>query len=225
MVDSTVNQVPTDVQEAEAKAIEILGKTKVLTAFQAEKAWPGITAGEASIRYSEETLRECARANAIAEADWRLVYVHGISLRRQREIIGTNRKRQPCYYDNNWWLGNGDDEWAFFETESDYYLLDFKGRFGRTSWQNQEDKIVELGPEFERAHETVVSEAAISFYQIFKERLLETWYHWGRSLDSIGGRVGVGDFDSEGWGVDHYYPDWGGIGDDLRVCLFRKFQN
>ena len=221
---SSVPGEPERVTEAEMKAIEILGKAKVITAFQAEKTWPGRTVGEFPIRYSEDALRECAEANAKGEADWRLVYIHGVSLRRQREILGVSCKRQPCYYDNNWWLGNRDDEWALFQPESGYYLLDFKGRFGRTSWQNQEDKIAELGPELERAHETVVSEAAISFYQVSKERLLGIWYHWGRSLDSDGDRVLVGFFVSEGWFVRRCHPDWDGLG-SLRVCLSRKFQN
>ncbi|TSC90824.1 MAG: hypothetical protein G01um10142_196, partial [Parcubacteria group bacterium Gr01-1014_2] len=72
--------------------------------------------------------------------------------------------------------------------------------------------------------EAMVTEAALRIFEATGERLLETWYYWGRSLDSGGYRVGVGDFDSGGWDVGCCLPGWGG-GGSLRVCLFRKFQN
>ena len=204
--------------EAEKAAIEIFGSGKVLTQAQAkgEQEFP--------IRYSEDTLRACAKENAEKGTDWRLVYLRGNSLRQERERVGTNRKRQPCFYNNNWWLETKEDSWATERFEPGYHLIDFYGRFGSTSWQNQENEIKKLGPEFERTPEAAVTEAALRIFEATGERPLPNWYHWGRSLDSFGSRVSVGVFDSKGWGVSGFCPGWGGY-DDLRVCLSRKFQN
>ncbi|TSC90308.1 MAG: hypothetical protein G01um10142_429, partial [Parcubacteria group bacterium Gr01-1014_2] len=170
--------VSVPLSEAEQAAIAILGQGKVLTRAQ--------TKGEAElpIRYSEDTLRACAKENVEQGTDWRLVYLRGNSLRQERERVGINRKRQPCFHNNDWWLSEKEDNWATEKFEAGYYLIDFNGRFGRTSWQNQENVIVQLGPEFERAHEAMVTEAALRIFEATGERLLETWYYWGRSLDS-----------------------------------------
>lgn len=204
--------------EAEKAAIAILGAGKVLTRAQAK----GET--ELPIRYSEDTLRACAKENVEQGCDWRLVYLQGNSLWQELERVGTNRKRQPCFYENSWWLGVKDNHWATEGFEPGYYLIDFNGRFDRTSWSNQENAIAKLGFEFERAHEAIVTEAAFRIFEATGERLLSNWYHWGRSLVSNGDRVYVGHFDSEGWFVDNYLPECGGY-DGLRVCLLRKFQN
>lgn len=204
--------------EAEKASISILGAAKVLTQAQAK--------GEVEfpIRYSKDTFRACAKENAEQGRDWRLVYLRGNSIREERERVGTNRKRQPCFYDSNWWLGVNDDDWATEKFESGYYLIDFNGLFSLTSWQNQENAIAELGSEFVRAHEAMVTESAFRIFEATGERLLPNWFHWGCSLDSSGGRVRVGGFGSGGWNVSGCRP---GFGDDghLRVCLLRKFQN
>ncbi|MEK7203542.1 MAG: hypothetical protein AAB627_00485 [Patescibacteria group bacterium] len=204
--------------EAEKMVIAILGAGKVLTRAQAKGEQ------ELPIHYFEDTLRECAKENLEKGTDWRLVYLRGNSLRQERDRVGTNRKRQPCFYDNNWWLGRENESWAAEQFEPGYYLIDFNGRFSRTSWQNQENEIVKLGSEFVRAHEAMVTEAALCIFEATGERLLPNWYHWGRSLGSGGLRVRIGYFVSRGWYVDYYRSDWDG-GGILRVCLLRKFQN
>lgn len=211
------------ISDEEAQVIDILGKCKVVTLAQAAMVWaitpvPTI----APIHYSSETLRECAHENQSQNTDWRLVCINGFSLREQRERIGTDRNRQPCFYNNDWWLQESENEWATFKPEADYYLVNFKGRFGSTSWEKQEKKIAGLGNQFERAHETVVAEAVFSVFKTTGERLLEKWYHWSQTLDSFGRRVLVGGFDRGGLVVDDYHPDWLAH-DGLRVCLLRKF--
>ncbi len=217
--------VALSITEAEARVVGVLGLGKVITLAQALSAWPGVeidVSVTVPIRYSMETLQECARENQEKGTDWRLVYIHGFSLRQQRERLGTNRDHQPCFYDNNWWLQGKEDKWANFKPESGYYLVDFNGRFGLTSWKKQEKKIAELGDQFERAHETVIAEAVFSIFKITQERLLENWYHWGQALGSAGVRVPVGRFDRGGLIVVGCRPVW--CGDDgLRVCLLRKF--
>ncbi len=208
--------------EAEKAAVTILGASKVLTRGQAKGEI------ELPIRYSEDaldTLRVCAKGNAEWSRDWRMVYLSGNSLRQERLRVGDDRKCQPCFDKNRrWWLESNEDDWATGKFEPGYYLIDFNGRFGRTSWSDQEKEIAKLGSGFERAHEAMVTEAALRIFDATGERLLPNWLHWGRSLGSDGGRVNVGDFGSRGWVVSgcHPYQD---AYDGLRVCLSRKFQN
>lgn len=206
------------------RALSILGDRKVLTADQASKAQNQPVPENVPIRYSEATLRECAEQNRTAGTDWRLVYVFGLSLREQREMKGVNSDHQPCFYNLDWWLKKEEDDWATQKPESGYHLTDFNGRWGRTSWQNQENEIKKLGSDYERTHEAVVSESILSIYQTTQERLLENWYHWGKNRDSCGSRVCVGGFGQGGLDVDGYSPDWGGS-DWMRVCVSRKFQS
>lgn len=206
------------------RALNILGDRKVMTAEQAALAWKRSVPENAPIRYSEDTLRQCAELNRTAGTDWRLVYIFGLSLRDQHQLRGDNPNHQPCFYKNwDWWLKKPEDYWATQKPEPGYYLIDFNGRWGSTSWDRQEQKIAKLGPSYERAHKAVISEAVFSSYQTYQEHLLENWYHWGRSLDSYGGRVSVGLFDRDGLNVYGYHPDWDDC-DFLRVCLARKFQ-
>ena len=156
----TVQEVLTSIPltEAEKSAIAVLGPGKILTQGQAKGKQ------EFPIRYFENTLRACAKENAEKGTDWRFVYLRGNSLTEERERVGANRKRQPCFYDNGWWLGEKEASWATGKFESGYYLIDFNGRFGRTSWQNQEKEIEKLGPDFERTHEAAVTEAALRLF-------------------------------------------------------------
>lgn len=211
-------------QDPLARAVNILGSGKVLTAEQAAKAQQMPVPQNVTIRYTKETLRECAKANAENGTDWRLVYLFGFSLRNERQKFGINTKSQPCFHkDSTWWLEKSEDAWATEKPDSGYYLIDFMGRFSRTSWINQEAAIEKLGNEFERANERAVAEAIISIFQTTGERLLEDWWHWGRSLDSDGGRVDVS-FPPAGLSVSDNRPDWGD-NDWLRVCVARKFQS
>lgn len=213
---------PADSNE-EAVVINILGGRRVVTLAQAATAWTvAPVPATAPIRYSSETLQMCAHENRENGTDWRLVYIHGFSLREQRERIGTNRNHQPCFYNNDWWLREPENEWANHKPEAGYYLVDFSGRFGSTAWKKQEKKIADLSDRFERAHETIVAEAVFSIFKATGERLLENWYHWGKSLASVGVHIVVGVFGRRGLDVVYYRPGGGAHG-GLRVCLFRKF--
>lgn len=202
-----------------ADAVSILGEGKVLTAAQAAKAQGREAPEDAPIRWSEETLRLRAGSNGRGETDWRVVYEFGASLRESREQFGTDRNCQPCFHkENTWWFRSAEDEWAKFRPDGRYYLIDLNGRFDMLNWQRQEERIRKLGPQFRRAHEAVITEAAFLIFKVTGERLLETWYHWGRSLDSLGNRVLVGDFCPGGWHVGGRSPGWDDD-TDLRVCL------
>ncbi len=209
------------VSETEKMAVAILGQGNVLTQAQAK--------GEVEfpIRYSEDTLRACANENEEESCDWRLVYLRGNSLREERNRVGVNAERQPCFYNNNWRLGGWIGRWLKEvpeKFERGYYLIDFNGRFGRTSWPQQEKAIRKRGPQFQRAHEAMVTEAALRIFEATRVRLLSWYYHWGHSVDFLSNRVYVGFFLAEGWFVDYAAARWDG-NDLLRVCLARKFES
>jgi hypothetical protein len=112
--------------------------------------------------------------------------------------------------------------WATSNLEPGYYLLNFNGKFANKRWLDQENMVAALGPMYERAHETIVSETAISNFGIHNgERLMENWYHWGKETAWGGDHVDVGDFDPGGFGVDRRSA--GDSDGDLRVVVFRKF--
>lgn len=205
-----------------ARAVSILSKKKVLKAERVAKVWSVEPPQNVPLRYTDETFREAARQNKETGADWRLVYIHGFSFREQREKVGFDPKRQPCYYANDWWLKSEEDDWAMGKAAPGYYLIDFNGRFGRTSWANQRTAIEKLGPQYERADECMVAEAIISIFELTGERLLENWWHWGYLLTSHGSRVWVGRFSRLGLLVSRDQPDWDSH-DLLRVSLAWKF--
>jgi len=186
------------VSPEEQRAIDILGINKVTLAAEVAVDW-NIGLPEApSVRFSEETLHQHAQQNEAGTADWQLIYNIGFSLREQRERRGTDRNRQPCFFDNQWWLNESEYSWATQHKETGYRLLNFKLQFTNMNWLEQTDTVAELGNEYERASERDVSEAIFSISMAAGERFLEHSYHWGYSLSSGGGRVLVGGLDSSG---------------------------
>lgn len=205
------------------KPFDILGRSKVVLAEET-LYWGREVPKEVPLFFSEDALKKCAEENEQGMADWRLFYAHGLSLRQQREIMGTNIKKQPCFDKSfDWWLQPQQDSWATQATLAGYHLIDFKGRWPSTSWDQQDENVSFLGDQYERAHEAVVTEGAFNFFLIHKERLLPNWYHWGRNLSSDGARVYVGFFGQRGWYVYGARPGYVGH-DYLRVCLSVKFQ-
>ncbi|MBN1326213.1 hypothetical protein JW977_04540 [Candidatus Falkowbacteria bacterium] len=203
------------------RAINILGTNKVITAEATAKAWGMEAPKSAAIRYSEEILCECANENQSGKSDWRLVYINGLSLREQREKRGTDKTKQPCFYNNDWWLQKPEDSWATKKPEAGYYLINFCGQFASMNWQAQEAEIAKLGSGYERCHETIFAEAILTIYMVNNgERIAENWYHWSALASSGGYRVVVGFFDSNGLGVGGFQASSVG---HFRVALARKF--
>ena len=209
------------------RAINILGASKVFTLQQANEVW-GLNKVNMIpiVRYSEKTLQEAALANKKGEADWRLVYIIGLTLLEQRKIIGTDQNQQPCFYkDNDWYTKYKEKFWAEKkpETAGNYHLINFKGLFGSLNYQNQEIEIQKLGNNFERTNPHIFGEAILAIFKTSGERIAENWYHRSSVLDADRDRVYVGYFVAGGLGVRNYWD--GRDFDDLRVSLFRKFEN
>lgn len=210
------------------RAISILGADHVITPEQVGKAHNIFTPANVVIPFSQKELEDVAEANKNGTASFYLVYCLGNSLKKQREIHGVDKNKQPCFSRNDWWLKDKESFWADQQGEAGYYLLDFgpkeRGSFGSTSWANQEEKISSEFPGCERADERIVSEAVFSILIVHGKRLMENWYHWGKFSDSVGCRVYVGIRASDGWFVVFCDPGWGDRG-FLRVVLARKCKN
>lgn len=210
----------------EKKAVDILGHDKVAGYIATCEAWNIDPQEEPVVPFSEDVLKQCAEENKKKGADWRVVYIHGFSLRKQEEIRGRDRDNQPCFDpDYTWWLRSSEDEWGNQPAKPGYRLFDFSGRFGDKTHEEQDNlMIAETGFDDDRAEEQAVAEGCFTFYLLSggreRERLLRNFWHRGRLVDSDGDHVGVGRFDEFGFGVSGC---WGGYsGGCLRVVVSRK---
>ena len=194
----------TEMTKSESRAVEILGPGKVLgyrDVCLVQKT--ELPKTEPTMSFSDGVLRECAKANAKG-ANWRLAYVTGRSLRQEREVMGWNQEKQPCFDPIlTWWLHKAQDPWATQAIKPGYRLLDFTMRFSSLGWQDQTIEIAKLGPNFERAEEQAVAEICFSNFLLSpnKERLTPNWYHWGRLQTADVYHVYVGGFGRGGFRV------------------------
>ncbi len=213
MMDCVLDRVSLTFSERLAQ--EILGKGKVIGYQDTCRIWrvdqPEV---EPAMPYNEDILLQAAERNQNGE-DWRFVYCTGLSLRTQLEVMGDNRKKQPCFdHDYKWWCENQQYEWANKPVEAGYRLLDFSCPFTSKNWQQQNNAITASGEQFVRAEEQAVAEACFSnFILNGKERLLQNRYHWGHLQTADGRLVLVGRFDHDGFYVNCIWGD--GRVDDL----------
>ncbi|MDO8581438.1 MAG: hypothetical protein Q7S16_01055 [bacterium] len=207
-------------------ARKILGSNRVYAGARVAKKWNVELGDDLPIRFTEADLQNAALDNASGKADFRLVRVLGRwSMRELHARFGIDPKKQPCFFkDSKWWLGSSEDKWANRKPTPGYYLFDFAGKWGSTSWDVQDVHIQASGSDFERADEVALVEAVLTIFQLTQERLLENWYHWGPTLASDGLRVCVGDFDDDGLHVDWHHPGYDDSG-FLRVVRSRKFRS
>lgn len=210
----------------EDEALGILGRGKVVLSIDAVRVWKRKDAVLNSIvPYGRQTIQECASTNQQNFTNWHLMYICGLSLKGQHELISKDPGRLPKFLSsNNWWLDRHQNVWTEKQPASGYYLVDFNGRFGHVPWRQQEDKIARLGENYCRAEEAMVSEAAFSHYYIHKKNLLEGWWHWGNSADAWDGRrVRIGDLSFRGLKIDRSNPNFYEAGSSRRVCILRKW--
>ena len=205
------------------QAGRILGKGKLIGLNQACRVWnlPKLEAMPA-IRYREETLVEAARQNQQQDTDWRLIYCHGLSLRRQREIRGINQEKQPCFSkDNTWWLEPKQDGWANQTPPVGYYLLDFQPRWPGINWNAQQTELEKLGENYECCCPHIFSEAIFTIFMVTRQRIAENWYHWSAVMDADRRRVDASHLSADGLHVGSSCP--ANATSFLRVCVLRKF--
>ena len=136
----------------------------------------------------------------------------GKSLLDLREKYGLGKSG---FYKNDWWLK---EDFAKETSAEGTYEIDFENKLTKLTYIEQKK---ELKKGWEFPHPAVIAEAVLSHYAETGERLLENWYSRTSVLDSGGGRVSVGGFDSNGLGVYSYWAD--GRGCLLGVASSRKF--
>jgi len=214
----TMMSVPafaTEMTKSERRAVEILGLGKVLgyrdVCLIQKTKLPDV---EPTMPFSEDVLRECAKANAQG-ANWRLAYVVGYSLREENRVINLNNVEGPPLL---FWMHlspqeeEPDNLYTTKAIEPGYRLLDFTNRFTSTltipGWGAQEAAIAKLGPNFERAEEQAVAEVCFSNFLLSSRHVqfLANWYHWGR-IRARGSHVYVGH--TSVYGLDRKNPSIG----------------
>ncbi|MCX6740131.1 MAG: hypothetical protein NTZ49_02800 [Candidatus Parcubacteria bacterium] len=213
-----------------AQATEILGKKKVISAETAANAWQQAVSADICICFSEETLRQCAGENKTGDHDWRLIFIHSLSLYAMHKIRGTDPSNQPCFRKDEWWLRQPEEEWASFKPTAGYYLIDLQGQNNGMDWFAQEQEIAKLGPEYLRLHETIFIQIMFTAYMTNNgERIFQGGWHWGVALSYSGERIIVGDFVGMGpdisgnEGIPPYpYPGSPCGNGDLYVIIMRK---
>ena len=210
-----------------ALATWILGGGKVVVAVDVATVWKSEVI-IAPVRYKESTLRQAAEENKFGQADWRLVFCLGNSLRYQREIRGTDTDpaKQPCFNKNNaWWK---EENFAARQNQAGYYLIDFKGRWQDLTWHVQERELQSLGPQYERTDPAIFSEAILTICMIGRENVcmigrenvVENWYYWSGQVNFEGHFIYIG-LDVGGLRINAFRGGYSGS--NLRVCLCRKF--
>lgn len=189
-------------------AKEILGKEKVFPADAVAKAWDMKKVHEKLIPFRVETLELCAAENAAAKADWRLVYDLGQAMTEMFLKRGEGGNGQPCFhptynlypklfYELNHMHPYYADRspWIAEVRKSSYQLIDFKPKFKKMPFADQERCISGLGGKFFRTEAPVFAEAIMSVFMLSGERIAENWYHWAPEKHMWGGyHVAIGRF-------------------------------
>jgi len=219
------------------RAIKFLGKEKVITMGQSAKIYDIKISQRVPIRYSEATIKRCSEENKKGKADWRLIFINGLSMQEQRQKWGVNsddymncpdpKDPRPCFdKDNTWWLDEKESNWANFKPETGYYLLNFKPYFScmDMDWQRQESEIKKMGLQFQRCLVAVFSEAVFTSCKVNSEEIARHWKHWSDTVSS-NIHICVGFFHNKVWMVSNCYSDntWSVPG--LCVCLSLKWES
>jgi len=158
-------------------------------------------------------------AQSRADESWLYMYSFGIPIRELKEMFGYYSDASPAFVaqPGEFWLQPAENYWATVsDVRPGYYLLSVGGYCSSLDWESQEKMIRHrFGPRYERASEHLVCEA------FFAAWLLNRWSdthrsffapweryyaHWGKALDSSGGRVCVG-LSSNGIQVGSIYPE------------------
>lgn len=208
-------------------------KIKVITAFDAAKIWnldPPPDGIPYYVRYRDETLLTCARENNKWMADWRLVWLYGLSL---WELHRHSRETGGACFDHtfSWWHGHAERDWMKKKFEAGYYLVDVSGKIRKQTWEEQEESIRNLGKGITRAPDAIVAETALLTARHSEksggsgEVLLPDFLHRGTSMNSAGEGVCLGGFRPKiGMRI---IPDLRHVrgSNAIGVCLVRQFDH
>lgn len=212
----------------ENEAIEILGRTNVLTVHDGWNAFriPSSSGLPDTFRYLRSTLVECAAANKDPlQARWRLVYAHQLSLLGLWQNTGIDLNVPYSFSPSNrWWRNKEYRDLATSETHARYWLVNFMPSFIGNRWHGQTKRIGQI-QKCTRAYEGVVAQAVIGFSRIHGEFLLQDAGHWGPPYhnDSLGPdtTVSVEIAEDGGVAINHHSAQHGN--NRLGVCIAREY--
>lgn len=158
------------------EAVAILGSMSVVTAQAAARKWGFKHIMEPRfVGYTARELADAADANQKMGRRWRLVYLNGISLADLAENRMVIRKESLA----EWFLQLPGLVVANKRHQPGYYLIDFAVCLVKKNFAEQEAEISEMGARFERVHDSVLLEAAITLMVVTGEQPFGTADHWG----------------------------------------------
>jgi len=196
--------------------LDILGDKKVVTAEQAAELWRFSPPANVPVHYALETLESCAKKNQQG-CKWWLVYINGLSLLKQREIIGTDSKHSPYFFDfdEEWWERESNEEWVAYKFPHEgYYLFDLSGDFGSKDFFGQDlyiDSRRRQGEKVIRTDVQILCEALASIYYTHHFMPMDC-SHRGDKLDSQNSRSRIGVFANQKGGISVCTPSAGPLG-------------
>ncbi|MEK7619439.1 MAG: hypothetical protein AAB416_04385 [Patescibacteria group bacterium] len=225
---------------SQAQAIERLGQSAVVTVEQARAFWESEEEMYRvdSVPFSVENLSRCAKENERGH-QWRLVWVLGLKplqivckirmpSRLMTPMTGSlsgpdtiviMEKFEPtfCMGGANFIIKAANEQWAFGSQRRGWRLIDFKPRFPRLNWNQQEALLASESPVLTRAHDRDVLEAMFVIAGTTGEDLLAYHSHWGYPRAKEANPIIIGT-NSEGVYVISTFPETVEFYDWLGVC-------
>lgn len=217
---------------------DLLGQDKVITAEQAANAWGLEVPHDIPIRYSEKTLSQVAEENRLGQADWRLIYCYDISLSEQFKLTNSRTSffdeldLSPEYRDSPGFeldyvfmdKNCGTGRRKSYKPLRGYYLINFQPQFTNMSYYEQCRAISNIGPGFERCHETILAQAVLSIFIATGERMLQYCVHLGYLYESDNPTIiTIGNLRTSKICISAYYR-WDTGQKLVQVCVLRKFE-
>lgn len=211
------------------RAINILGREKVVTVQEAYRLWNIPYSIEDrhtldKIRYSEATLRICAAQNQRRKANWYLIYIIGYSLVEQHQKLGIRSENQFCFhYLCDWFLDKKEESWAGKKSESGYYLVNlnlFKPE--NLEYIEQKENAKSLGSEYEVLEPQMFSEIVFSLKTNDKNGMVTFLWHRSLTLTSTDKTISIGILTDLGLRVDQHSKKR--KDNSLRMCTYKKHE-
>ncbi len=131
---------------------------------------------------------------------WFLIYDTGFSLKDMSVFLNFNPEQEPRHYRNNGWWNFVENQWANYDEEPNYYLLEVTGDYKGKGWKEQEKEIANSGQEFQRASTRLMISLSIAWFLSKGVYLQKTCYHWGPESGANGVRC-ASCFDEKGFAL------------------------
>jgi hypothetical protein len=119
-----------------------------------------------------------------------------------KSLAEIKKENPKLFYDQNWYEKY---DWFIEKLEPAKYEIKLEPELNNLTYQEQKAKLEEG---FDFIHPAILAEFLIEHYKKTGKKLMENWYSRCSVVYSNGNYVHVGDFDSKGLNVDHYYEGY-----------------